>query len=79
MAFLPIYAYDWGGHAVLDTGGAGGGTGKPVLRDFKVTRSLDTASPALMAKFLSGEHIQSVVVRIRRPFQEGADHYVTTR
>jgi hypothetical protein len=64
--FLTIVDLSWSGSSTLG-GGSGGGAGKVTLQPFTVTRQLDRFSPLFLQKFLTGVHLQTVVVDVFAP------------
>jgi type VI secretion system secreted protein Hcp len=56
--------------------GGGGGAGKASFHDFNFTHHLDKASPVLMAKCATGEHIKEATVTVRKA-GKGQQDYLT--
>jgi len=73
---LEIESFSWG---ETNTGsfsqGTGGGAGKASLQDFHFTTNLSAASPLLMQKCTTGEHIKKATLYVRKQGGEQLEYY----
>ena len=64
---IEILSYSWG---VSQTGtmayGGGGGAGKANFQDFNFMHYLDKASPVLLQRCATGEHIKEATITVRK-------------
>ncbi len=64
---IDLLAWSWG---MSQSGtfhvGAGGGAGKANFQDISITKFIDKASPTLMAKIATGEHIKKARLTVRK-------------
>ena len=64
---MEIESFSWGlTNAGSFSMGTGGGAGKASLQDFHLTTNLSKASPVLMQKCTTGEHIPKACLHIRK-------------
>ena len=73
---IDVLSWSWG---VSQTGtmgvGGGGGAGKANFNDLSIMHAVDKASPVLMAKCASGEHIKEAVL-VSRKAGKGQQEYL---
>lgn len=74
---LEIESFSWGetnsGSFSL---GTGGGSGKVSWQDFHFTVNLSKASPVLMQKCCSGDHIKKATLYVRKQGGEQLEYYI---
>src|SRR4051794_35050100 len=64
---INILSFNWGADAVGGTSSTGGaGTGKTQLQEIHLTSHVSKATPLLLAKLSSGEHIQNADLTVRK-------------
>jgi type VI secretion system Hcp family effector len=64
---IDVLSYSWGGDAVGGSlSGGGGGAGKTTLQELHVVSRLSKASPQIMQKVASGQHITQADLAFRR-------------
>jgi len=62
---IEVESYGWGITNAADAGtGGGGGSGKVVLSDFRIVKSVDKSSPLLFAAVCTGEHFPEAVFTV---------------
>jgi len=64
-------------HGTMAFGG-GGGAGKVQMQDFHFTKNVDKASPLLMQKCATGEHIKNAVLTLRKAGKDQQDYCKVT-
>jgi type VI secretion system secreted protein Hcp len=73
---IEVLSWSWG---VSQTGttaaGGGGGTGKASFHDFHFTHHVDKASPVLMKRCATGQHIENATITVRKA-GEGQQEYL---
>ena len=76
---IDIQSFSWG---VSNSGshatGGGGGAGKASFSDFNFSISACKASPNLMMKCATGEHIKKAVLTVRKQGGEQQEYYMVT-
>ena len=74
---IEILSYSWG---VSQTGtmsfGGGGGAGKANFQDFNFMHYLDKASPVLLQRCATGEHIKEATITVRKAGQKEPLEYL---
>jgi type VI secretion system secreted protein Hcp len=77
---IEILSYSWG---VSQTGtmafGGGGGAGKANFQDFNFMHYLDKASPVLLQRCASGEHIKEATITVRKAGQKEPLEYLVIK
>ena len=58
--------------------GGGGGAGKVQMHDFSFVMNVNKASPILMLKCATGEHIKNAVLTARKAGKDQQDYYKVT-
>jgi len=73
---IDVSSFSWG---MAQTGtsatGGGGGAGKVKFHDFKILKSIDTATPKLMDACATGKHIASGLLTCRKAGGSQIDFY----
>ena len=76
---IEVLSWSWG---VSQSGtvahGGGGGAGKASFHDFNFTHHFDKASPVLMAKCATGEHIKEATITVRKAGEGQQEYLVIT-
>src|SRR5688500_9491291 len=62
-----VLAYSWGATRPAPTGGTGGETGRPAMKELTVTKRVDVASPQLFKRLVAGPTIPSMELIGRKP------------
>lgn len=74
---LEIETFSWGEtNAGSFSTGTGGGSGKVSLQDFHFTTALSKASPTLMSRCTTGEHIKKATLYVRKQGGEQLEYYI---
>jgi type VI secretion system secreted protein Hcp len=69
---IEILSWSWGASNPTAVGSGGGaGTGKVSFQDFHFTHAVDAASPQLMMRCASGQHIAKATLTVRKAGAEG--------
>ena len=64
---IDILSFSWGAsQAAVQTPGGGGGAGKVHFQDIQFVKKIDAASPLLMLRCVSGEHIKEANFAVRK-------------
>jgi type VI secretion system secreted protein Hcp len=64
---VEVLSWSWGvSHGGTAAHGGGGGSGKASLEDFTFTHQIDKASPLLLKKCATGEHIKEATITMRK-------------
>lgn len=58
--------------------GTGGGLGKVSVADLSITHRIDKASPTLMQMCMTGKHIPSAILTLRKAGDQPLDYYIIT-
>jgi type VI secretion system secreted protein Hcp len=61
---IEILSFSWGVSQQTSSTGGGGGAGKVQVSDFSIVKQMGSASPQLMEKCCSGEHIPDVTITL---------------
>jgi type VI secretion system secreted protein Hcp len=66
---IAVESWSWGvsNTATGGGGGGGGGAGRADFNDLTITKTVDKASPVLMLKCASGQHLPEVTLTVDRP------------
>ena len=76
---IEVLSWSWG---VSQSGamahGGGGGAGKASFHDFNFTHHVDKASPVLMTKCATGEHIKEATITVRKAGKGQQEYLVIT-
>ena len=76
---IEVLSWSWGvSQSGTGAHGGGGGAGKASFHDFNFTHHLDKASPVLMAKCATGEHIKEATVTVRKAGKGEQEYLVIT-
>lgn len=76
---IEIESFSWGaGNSGSHASGGGGGSGKASFQDLHCTANVSKASPVLMLKCASGEHIEKAVLFVRKQGKDQQDFYMVT-
>jgi type VI secretion system secreted protein Hcp len=80
---IEIYSWSFGAtnptvSAATVSHAAGGGAGKVNLHEFKITKSVDSASPVLFRAAATGQHFQRAVLYVRKAGGEQQPYLVYT-
>jgi type VI secretion system secreted protein Hcp len=74
---IEVLSWSWG---VSQTGttaaGGGGGTGKASFHDFHFTHHVDKASPVLMKRCATGQHIENATITVRKAGEDQQEYLV---
>src|SRR5262245_41400174 len=63
---IVVESFSWGQTNTGNAGGGGGGAGKVQMQDFHFTMATSKASPTLMTKCATGEHIREATLTCRK-------------
>lgn len=64
---IDLLAWSWGmSQSGTFHAGAGGGAGKANFQDISITKYVDKASPTLMAKIATGDHVAKARLTVRK-------------
>ena len=62
---IEILSFSWGvTNTGSHSGGGGGGAGKTEVKDFSIVKAMGPASPVLMEKCCTGQHIPDVTITL---------------
>jgi type VI secretion system secreted protein Hcp len=77
---IEVLSFSFGIAQKVHGRGGGGGQGKTTVDDFRLVKSVDTASPDLFDACCSGKHIQEGLITIRHAGdnKEAFDYYKVT-
>jgi type VI secretion system Hcp family effector len=65
---IDIQSFSWAADSSFTTsGGGGGGVGKSTLQELHLTSRVSKASPLLLSRLASGQHIQNAELTVRKP------------
>lgn len=74
---IEIRSFSFGVHQMGSaSSGGGAGTGKASFDDLHVSKSADKATPILMQKSATGEHIKEAVLTVRKAGKDQQEYYV---
>lgn len=74
---IDVIGWAWGMEARTAMG-AGGASGKSVLRELKVTKLVDSASCSLMSMLRNNTQVSKVVLTIRKAGETGQEYFKIT-
>lgn len=74
---IDIVAWSWGMQAQTEMGG-GGSLSKSSMRDFVVTKEVDSASTPLMAALRNNESIKKATLTVRKAGKAPLDYFIVT-
>ncbi|MFC5419297.1 MAG: type VI secretion system tube protein Hcp [Stutzerimonas stutzeri] len=76
---IEIESFSWGvSNSGTHAAGHGGGAGKASFQDLHCTSNVSKASPVLMLKCATGEHIKKAVLFVRKQGKEQQEFYKVT-
>ncbi len=76
---IDIESFSWGAsNSGAHATGGGGGTGKVAFQDVHFTIAVNKASPNLMLKCATGEHLKKAVLHIRKQGEKQQEYYTIT-
>lgn len=74
---IDVVAWSWGMQAQTEMG-AGGSLSKSSMRDFLVTKEVDSASTPLMAALRNNEAIKKATLTVRKAGKAPLDYFIVT-
>lgn len=74
---IDVVAWSWGMQAQTEMGG-GGSLSKSSMRDFLVTKEVDSASTPLMAALRNNELIKKATLTVRKAGKAPLDYFIVT-
>lgn len=74
---IDVVAWSWGMQAQTEMGG-GGSLSKSSMRDFLVTKEVDSASTPLMAALRNNEAIKKATLTVRKAGKAPLDYFIVT-
>lgn len=74
---IDVVAWSWGMQAQTEMGG-GGSLSKSSMRDFQVTKEVDSASTPLMAALRNNEAIKKATLTVRKAGKAPLDYFIVT-
>jgi type VI secretion system secreted protein Hcp len=74
---IEILSFSWGASA-SHAGGGGGGAGKVQMQDFQLVTRTSAASPLIFLATVSGQHIPSAVLTVRKAGGEQQEYMTIT-
>jgi len=76
---IEVLSWSWGeAHTGTRSHGSGGGSGRVSMQDFHFTMTVNKATPKLMLKCATGEHIHKAVLTCRKGHQAQAPYFTIT-
>ncbi len=73
---IDIQSFSWGlSNGATMGGGGGGGAGKVSFNDIHIMKEADKASPELMKRCATGEHIKLGLITVRKAGKEQQEFY----
>jgi len=76
---IEIESFSWGAsNSGSHASGGGGGAGKASFQDLRFTANVSKASPTLMLKCATGEHIKKAVLHVRKQGKGQQEFYTIT-
>ena len=77
---IDIFSYDFGvlNSGSVRNGDGSGGLGKAALRDLKITKKVDNASPGLFAACCTNRHFSKVILTVRKAGENPLEYLVVT-
>jgi type VI secretion system secreted protein Hcp len=76
---IEVLAWSWGvSQSGTFTHGGGGGAGKASVHDVSFTHHFDKASPVLMARCATGEHLKDATITVRKAGEGQLEYIVIT-
>jgi type VI secretion system secreted protein Hcp len=75
---IDINSFSWDISVLLPSGGGAGGTGKPLLGDFRWVQNLDISTPTLFTDAVGGKHIKSAVLDLVKPGEKPFSYFTMT-
>lgn len=74
---IEISSFSFGVHQVGSaSSGGGAGTGKASFDDLHVSKHADKATPILMQKCATGDHIKNAILTVRKAGKDQQEYYV---
>ena len=76
---IDLMSWSWGeSNSGSHSGGGGGGAGKVAMQDFHFLMRINKASPKLMQKCATGEHLKSAILTCRKAGAEQQEYLQIT-
>jgi type VI secretion system secreted protein Hcp len=76
---IEVTSFNWGmSQSASMHVGSGGGAGKVSVNDLSIVHRIDKASPTLMQMCMTGKHIPSAVLTLRKAGENPLDFYIIT-